>query len=602
MYAPLLLFLIGLLVMACVSRGTSAQGVVKCPGKLDLLICLLGTLAAYGLLEAYRQAVNPLRASVGVDHCTYLTNVVASALGRWDLYNPDRMLPYAWLSAGMSALTGHYHHAAQAVSQVALAGVPAMTFLAGLPLLGRARAGLAALLPLAAPVLVTFSVMTSSYGLFFFTCAMALAAAAWAASLRTPITYLIAGVAFACCAAVQGQGGLLSLPLAVVLLGCTWGMSRREILARLGVLVLPLAVYAAVVPLFPVRYTPPSQLAAMYRTAIHAAMPYAWPTPEAPRTADFLPSFLRETELGALATSLLAPASADVVCFVEEQGSGRRVPLVIPNTSIPPLGTRVASNLEAASASFPEIAGVLVFLSLLGALGVLAPRCQQMDWSARRGGLLVLAAALTVGHALLMWYLPRYVLHAAPAFAILMVNGMCLLTDNLAGRRAANALIGFLVACIALSLWGRSRGVSLPREAYVGENNIRQGEAVLRVAKFLSESEGRFGYEVEIHDASPVSVWEYLTRDRRVRTPDANRYATAIALIRQPPADREILLIASNLQEFRSPDTPDPEALLKHWEPRFAVNTDTGQEIKITSSIPPNTIVVFHHLRSHEPK
>ncbi len=430
---------------------------VTSPGWPDLVLGAAVGLVAWVLLDAFRRARNPLGTCVGMDAPTFLGDIVAIGLGRWDLYNTDKRLPYPWLSAKLADWSGlSYLEAGQVVSFASAVLLGVVVYLLARAFTGRRTAILAALLHLSLPILHPYAVQTTSYAFFYLVVNGTVAAAAWAVVTRRGWLYVLTGALAVLSVGTQIKGLTVVVPVLSVVVLWTVARGLRASLRPLVLLAAPIAVGMLLSERLPVRYTPLSWLIAHHREEVHQDIPYQWretvsrPLDSPSVLSPWLPGFLRGGELEALAAVLLAPADADVVVFPRQaSGGGRGAPHVLSGTTIPPLEVRVARNLEGLVQFLPENRIVLLMLLGLGILGALVPLPRGLPPCRRGAGWVLVAALVSVWGSLSLKFHIRYLLQALPAASILVVHGVDVVAWQWVGRapRAVRGASAVLVAC-----------------------------------------------------------------------------------------------------------------------------------------------------------
>ncbi len=584
-------------------------------------------IMAWTVLQAFRARRNPLGVCVGMDAPTFLGDIVAIGIGRWDLYNTDKRLPYPFLSAKVADITGWtYLEAGQAVSFASAVLLVIVVYVIARAFSGRLTALLAALTHLAFPVLHPYAVQTTSYSFFYLVVNVTVAASAWAVVTGHPIWYLLAGLGATVSVATQVKGLTVVVPVLGIVLVATVVVWRRASVRLVSLAALPILVGTVTSSFLPVEYTPLSWLIAHHREEVHQDMPYPWthtvtPPLDAPSPlSPWLPSFLRGGELEALSGALLAPADSEVVLF-RKQGTGTRVastPVLLPGTTIPPLGVRLSNNIKALQQFLPENVLLLASLLALGLLGAILPLPRGLPPKRAAAGWVLLAALLSVWGSLSLKFHIRYLLQALPVVSILIVHAVQIVARQWTGRSPGwvrgitGALVAWLIASLAASLFCHSTRTWLDSPARLArlpqclgihdqENNIVQAWAVMRTAAWI---DAHVPLDASVLDCSPIPVWHYLPGDPRFVRPvvDGQRFKACQRFIARVNAgerpERETYIVVSDVPEYRGPDTPYSHQLLSHpdrWTMAFGFNPENGQALDASSPFHPtrNAMLVF---------
>ncbi len=571
---------------------------------LHVSILLFLLPVSWGLLSAFREKANPTHACVGSDYVTFLGNIVATGLERWEIYNPAKRLPYSWLAATWAHLSGtSYLEAGQAVSFLAVSLLPAATYLMATPVTGPLTALLAALLVLAIPLVHPFAIQTGSYGLFFLVVTLCLAAGTRAASSGRTRHFLMMGIVAACCIQVQAKGVVTVIPVGVAALLAARPFTARTTLTRVVAWALPLAVSSALIHLFPVSYPSLGSMVAINRQEVHRDMPYSWPRtrepdPEFPSPVSrFLPEFMRGGELENFAAVVLAPPDQNAGRVTRRRAGDRWEVEVspIPDTTIPPLAVRVRGNLRVLGDRFDGLSTLLALLALVGTLALPWPRS---DRSGRRhaAAWVVLAGIVPLWGPLSLNFHTRYLVPVLPPAAVLVVHGTRTLLrifiriDHPLIRAAESLLASWFIGSLAVSLFTTSHTLwlkpgldlsSLP--GYLGvadlESHVNRSIAIQRVSEWVTTN---LPADARVFDCTALGIYLLEPGDPRWANGFENgrdRDARCRRIAMDPPGGTgPLYLIASDTHEFRGPDTLGTEILQARsgsWRPVFAIEPET---------------------------
>jgi hypothetical protein len=540
----------------------------------------LGWCAFYAvILEVLRRAVNPGFSLVGGDAQAFLGNTIAILEGYWPEYNGDKRFPYPFLAAWAARLSGAPAHiAAPVVSQAFLSLLPGATWFVARAILDRLHAAIATGLLISLAALHPYGVQTSSYALFFLVCAVAVGLSIRALAEPSRKRYLWAGVGLAATVAVQEKGLTLIAPMLVLLtlraaVVLRWRAGWPTVLACLPWLVHSLATYA-----LPVQYTGLGWLSAIHREEVHREMKYPLPGTRAANgerpspISPWLPELLRGSEIEQIAAVALTPADQNVIVWDDHLGHDKAVPREKPNTSIPPLSFRIGRNLEDLHGRLGgEGTTMALFLTLGTAAAALVSRYRR---SVAAGALFVMLAMAIPPVTLKMHV--RYVLCAAPAFAVLTTIGLREVARAAlpAAPRVAAAWACFAGALLALRLWipevpARAHtleaGASIPglgslsSELDVNDDGSYRAAAEWAAAHFPEPGAAA----VLIASCTPIPLWYYredspafLRREFPDGTPINCRE------VAQRGVPDHVRVAVSNNRDFRSVEHPDPKAFL----------------------------------------
>lgn len=549
-------------------------------------VALVAALLVAGqvLAAAWVAHANPHGVLVGRDTPTYLQNAVAAALGDWTLYNPDKHVLQARLAAALGWVGFDALSALRAVSRVSVGLVGPLGYLLARGVTGRAEALVVGVLCALHPWHLGYAPQSTAYPLYLAVTVAALAALVAAFRRPSLVTALVAG-AFAgiWLSAMEKTPLALAPVVAVGLLVALPGARATTRTARWkGALVLAagvavaLGTEAALAP--PVPYTPFSAKVVVQREDLHRNTPWAWPAvkrpdPAAP-TTPALPAALRHTEVEALVHVLTAPPDTDVLSL--GLPDGRNAYRTRPNTTIPPLPARLATNLLELEGTLPALPRTSLLLLALGLVGLLVP---GPGTGPRRWVALAPAAAIVSAWGpLSMLYSRRYVLHLVPVALVVAVVGLGRLLRLLVGpgRLAQGALTAataafWMVFAHALlvgddTAWRRP---ALPTDVPAidgGDDPGGNARATLEVARWLTAQP----HAGPIVDCAPNPVWLLAYADARFTRP-----TDCDAVVARPRPDTWV--VASSHGEFRGPRTLRPEGLLATgawrvaggWDPPF---------------------------------
>ena len=582
-------------------RAPSAAQVPAARPRATLLDwALVVGLALLGVpvLDAFVHTVNPHGLIAGGDAVTYLENAKAVMHGDWHGYNVDRRVFHAWVLAWWGSGQEDLVQASLDISRWSVLSLPALTYLMGRPIFGRRAAVVAGLLVVFNPHLWPFAARGTNYALFYALLNGALAALAWALTgqrLRawaayaalTAFAFLTMEKAFLTLVGTTGFGVLVTLRLGL-----------RPALLRFGVAgVVAGGILWAYAP--PVAHTPFGFLITNQRAELHFEMPYEWPAgsiidPDLERpspVSHLLPDSWRGGDLDFAITSLTTPAYSNSVVYgrLLYPATGPFGAAVRPKTSIPPLAHRLERNLESLKITFRSLHLTVPLLLVLGLLACVLPRPGRRGLHGRGAALALVLSLVAVWGSLTLKYHPRYVVHAFPVLALMLVAGVDWLAALIVQARrpivlAGQALLtaGFSIAVGATLLTDSMDAWSKPSEDWLAATQEVPSDfdprhpalASLEAARWVT---GNVTEDVAIYDCAPIGIWYHMHRDRRFALRQDHRRCEE--LLQRPPAAGS-LLVLSDHQEYAGGVRLRPwmiRARSETWEPIYRYEFHRGE-------------------------